>query len=88
MIFNTFGMYLDFNKLLVPTPPIYEYAIDPITGQPTTQIAIDPTTGAKIIAKGKNPSVPVAQGILQSFGDAPGGFKEEMKEINRSGGFD
>ncbi len=86
--FNTFGTYLDFNKLLVPTPPIYEYAIDPITGQPTTQIAIDPTTGAKIIAKGKNPNVPVAQGIIQSFGDAPGGFKEEMSEFNISGGLE
>jgi hypothetical protein len=83
---NTFGFYADFNKLLVPTPPIYEYVIDPNTGQPTSQIAIDPTTGAKKIAKGKNPNVPVAQGILQSFGDAPGGFKEEMKEINIGAG--
>jgi hypothetical protein len=83
---NTFGFYTDFNKLLVPTPPIYEYVVDPNTGQPTSQIAIDPTTGARIIAKGKNPNVPVAQGILQSFGDAPGGFKEEMKEINIGAG--
>ncbi len=85
--YNTFGVYMDFNKLLVPTPPIYEYTKDSL-GNSTTQIAIDPTTGAKKIAKGKNPSVPVAQGIIQSFGDAPGGFKEEMKEINISGGIE
>jgi opacity protein-like surface antigen len=83
--YNTFGTYLDFNKLLVPTPPIYQYATDSL-GNTTTQIAIDPTTGAKIIAKGKNPNVPVAQGLFQSFGDAPGGLKEELTEVNISAG--
>lgn len=86
--FNTIGFYLDFNKLLVPTPPIYKYKIDPITGQPTTEIAIDPATGAKIIEKGKDPNVPVAQGILQSFGDAPGGLKEELQEVQISTGLE
>jgi hypothetical protein len=86
--FNTIGFYLDFNKLLVPTPPIYKYKIDPITGQPTSEIAIDPATGAKIIEKGKDPNVPVAQGILQSFGDAPGGLKEELQEVNISTGLE
>ena len=79
--FNTIGFYLDFNKLLVPTPPIYQYEKD-ANGNPTSVIAIDPSTGARIIEKGKNPNVPVAQGILQSFGDAPGGLKEELQEIN------
>jgi hypothetical protein len=52
----------------VPTPPIY-----------TT----DSTNGTKdIILYGKDPNVGVAQGILQSFSDAPGGTKEELKEIN------
>ncbi len=82
--YNSFGFYVDFNKLLVPTPPIYSYTTDPTTGQLVQ--AIDPATGAKVILKGKNPNVPVAQGILQSFGDAPGGFKEEMQEINISTG--
>jgi hypothetical protein len=83
--YNTFGVFCDFNKLLVPTPPIYEYVKDSL-GNNTTQVAIDPTTGAKKIAKGKNPNVPVAQGIIQSFGDAPGGFKEELTEFNIGGG--
>ncbi|MFO0356833.1 MAG: type IX secretion system outer membrane channel protein PorV [Sphingobacteriaceae bacterium] len=77
--YNTFGVYTDFNKLLVPTPPIYEYTSN-------NQIAIDPTTGAKIILAGKDPNVPVAQGIFQSFSDAPGGMKEELKEVNVSTG--
>ena len=65
----------------MPTPPIYQYEKD-ANGNPTSVIAIDPSTGARIIEKGKNPNVPVAQGILQSFGDAPGGLKEELQEIN------
>jgi len=33
------------------------------------------------IAKGMNPDVSVAQGIFQSFYDAPGGMSEELKEV-------
>lgn len=67
--YNTFGFLLDFNKLLVPTPP-------------STNV-----TGDTILA-GKDPNVSVAQGIFQSFGDAPNGFKEEMKEFNISTGIE
>lgn len=86
--FNSIGVYLDFNKLLVPTPPVYKYKIDPVTGEATTEIEIDPATGKRVIERGKDPNVPVAQGILQSFGDAPGGFKEEMQEFNTSVGLE
>ncbi|MBA3682896.1 MAG: type IX secretion system outer membrane channel protein PorV [Bacteroidetes bacterium] len=86
--FNTIGVYVDLNKLLVPTPPVYKYKIDPVTGKETTEIEIDPATGAKVIEKGKNPNVPVAQGILQSFSDAPGGSKEELQEVNISTGLE
>jgi hypothetical protein len=80
--YNSFGIYVDFNKLLVPTPPKYE--VDPNTGQ----ILIDPATGKKVIAEGKDPNVDVATGIIQSFGDAPGGFKEELQEVNKSVGME
>jgi hypothetical protein len=33
------------------------------------------------IISGKNDDVSVPSGIFQSFGDAPGGFSEELKEI-------
>ena len=36
------------------------------------------------IVAGQDPDVSVVSGIFQSFGDAPGGFKEEMREINYS----
>lgn len=58
---NRLTLTLDLNKLLVPTPPIYD------------------TTGAIVAGKDPNVSVPVA--IFHSFYDAPGGFKEEMQEI-------
>lgn len=38
------------------------------------------------IIEGKDPNVSVVSGIFQSFGDAPGGFNEEMREINYSVG--
>lgn len=36
------------------------------------------------IVSGMDPDVAVVSGIFQSFGDAPGGFAEEMREINYS----
>lgn len=38
------------------------------------------------IIAGKNPDVGVPQGMIQSFYDAPGGFKEELHEITLSFG--
>ncbi|MBX3164260.1 MAG: type IX secretion system outer membrane channel protein PorV [Bacteroidetes bacterium] len=78
--YNTFSVFLDFNKLLVPSPPVYEYEKDSL-GKPTTQIAIDPETGKRKIASGKDPNVALIKGMLQSFNDAPKGFKEELQEI-------
>ncbi|MBO7496485.1 MAG: type IX secretion system outer membrane channel protein PorV [Salinivirgaceae bacterium] len=59
----------DLNKLLIPTPPIYED---------------NPETGERQIVKGKSDDVGIIQGVFQSFGDAPDGFSEEMKEITVS----
>jgi len=72
--YNRISLSLDLNKLLVPTPPIY--AVDS-SGQP-----IYDDNGNKVIEKGKNPEVSPIAGIIQSFYDAPYGFKEEMQEIN------
>lgn len=71
--YNDLAFVVDFNKLLVPTPPVY------------SDSTVD---GEQIIAFGKSPDVGVAQGILQSFGDAPDGFSEEIKEINICGGLE
>jgi hypothetical protein len=79
--YNTFGIYGDINKLLVPTQPIY---LKTVNGNDS----INNSTNEKIIEAGKNPDVAVPKGMIQSFGDAPGGFKEELNEINYSVGFE
>jgi len=79
--YNTFGIYGDINKLLVPTQPIY---LKTVNGNDS----INSSTNEKIIEAGKNPDVAVPKGMIQSFGDAPGGFKEELNEINYSVGFE
>ena len=66
--YNKISFAFDINKLLVPTPPIYNDSI------------------ADQIDFGKDPNVSVVSGIFQSFGDAPGGFNEELREINFSFG--
>lgn len=79
--YNQLGFTVDFNKLLVPTPAIYD-------------------NDGNILA-GKTADVGTAQGMLQSFYDAPGVynpetgeieggsvFKEELREINIGGGFE
>jgi len=78
-------VYLDFNKLMVPTPPVYQTTLN---AQGQQQVVIDPATNQKVIAEGKDPNVPVMEGMIQSFGDAPGGFSEELKEINTSFGME
>tara|TARA_X000000950_G_scaffold227025_1_gene273986 strand:- start:255 stop:1460 length:1206 start_codon:yes stop_codon:yes gene_type:complete len=79
--YNSITFALDLNKLMVPSPPIYEvdnngnYIIDPLTNQPTIQ-------------KGKNPNRSVLGGMFSSFSDAPDGFSEEIKEITISSGLE
>jgi hypothetical protein len=68
--YNKMSFAFDVNKLLVPTPPVYK---------PGTSEALP-----EDILYGQDPNVAVVSGIFQSFGDAPGGFSEEMREINYS----
>lgn len=76
--YNTLAFLLDFNKLLVPTPPIY---LKNTFGKDSIGKDNKP-----IISSGMSSDVPVVQGMIQSFYDAPGGIKEELKEYNISGG--
>jgi hypothetical protein len=77
--YNSLSILLDINKLLVPTPPVYE--TNDTTGQP-----VYGSDGKPIILAGKDPDVGIVSGMFQSFGDAPGGFKEEMREFTISTG--
>ncbi|MEI7661322.1 MAG: type IX secretion system outer membrane channel protein PorV [Bacteroidota bacterium] len=72
--YNRFSLSFDLSKLLVPTPPIYKK--DSVTGQFIYE------NGNKVIDKGMNPDVSVVKGMIQSFYDAPYGFKEEIQEID------
>jgi hypothetical protein len=71
--YNRMTFMIDFNKLLVPTPPIYQK---------------DTITNTQIIVKGKDPDVGVPLGMIQSFYDAPGGFSEEMREFSIATGLE
>ena len=79
--YNKISFAFDINKLLVPTPP--EYDNRPNLGTDSLGNPIDNPNYGEIIS-GKDPNVSVVSGMFQSFNDAPGGFKEEMREINIS----
>lgn len=70
----TFGV--DLNKLLVPTPPRFQ-------DNPNGDSAIDAQNAA---AAANYRSKSVVGSWFSSFGDAPGGFSEEMKEFQVSAG--
>lgn len=76
--YNEVGFLLDFNKLLIPSNAIYQ-----LDANGNIQVGAD---GEPIISAGKDPDVPVIQGMLQSFYDAPGGFNEEIHEVSVSTG--
>ncbi len=63
---NTIALSMDLNKLLVPTPPIREDGESDDEWQQRVDKYLDIS--------------PIA-GIFKSFGDAPDGFSEELKEI-------
>ncbi|TLM88540.1 type IX secretion system outer membrane channel protein PorV [Hymenobacter jeollabukensis] len=70
--YNKITLTVDANKLLVPTP----YYIDGVAPNDPAVVA----RNQEIANKG------IVSGMLSSFSDAPGGFKEEMREINLSAG--
>lgn len=72
--YNTVGVTAEFSKLLVPTPPLLGFDD---TDEDGVQDADEPT----YIVSGQDPDVPFLSGVFQSFGDAPGGFKEELQEF-------
>ena len=70
--YNRFSISADANKLLVPTVPVQEEG----------ESAAD--YHARVIEEYSDMSS--ITGIFKSFGDAPGGFKEELEEIQWSVG--
>lgn len=72
--YNTLALTAEVAKLLVPTPPLYGFVDANGNG---VQDGDEPD----IIVKGQSQDVNFLKGIFQSFGDAPGGFSEELKEF-------
>lgn len=68
--YNKFGLNLELNKLLVPTPQ-------------NPDLNRDGTITSEERSKNLNDyrSIGWVPGIFKSFGDAPDGFKEELKEV-------
>ena len=73
--YNKISIMADLNKLLVPTPPVWE---------------ADSATNEQYVLRGKEPPGSVILGMFQSFYDAPGALKsngnysvasEEFREI-------
>ena len=79
--YNTLTLSADANKLLVPTRPTMEQYIK-ATGADKQDYA-----GYRAWLEGEGYyNVGSITGIFKSFSDAPGGFKEELQEIQWSAG--
>jgi hypothetical protein len=70
---NKLSFGIDVNKLLVPTPP---------------QFKNDPPTHEDTVALENYRNKGVVSSWFSSFGDAPGGFSEELKEFQISTGIE
>ncbi|HPE85770.1 MAG: type IX secretion system outer membrane channel protein PorV [Bacteroidales bacterium] len=85
--YNRLTVMIDFNKLLIPTPPQYYLDSFNLDNEP-------------VVKYGMDPNVSVVQGMLQSFYDAPGyvdeltgeqlltPFREELRELQISAGLE
>lgn len=83
--FNKVSITGEVTKLLVPTPPIYgtEFEFTDNDGDGVYNPETDDlgaVVASNVIVEGKDPNVGFFKGMFQSFGDAPGGFSEEMQE--------
>ena len=83
--YNRVNITAEVTKLLVPTPPILgtETVFEDLNGNGTYE-KDDDTLISKtdnVIIEGQDPNVEFLPGVFQSFGDAPGGFSEELDEF-------
>jgi hypothetical protein len=66
--YNSLSLSAELSKLMVPTPAVYQDTTDDSNDNP-------------VLISGRTTPNSLPQSWLQSFYDAPGGFKEEMQEI-------
>ena len=78
--YHTLALSVDLNKLLVPTRPrVKDYVTAPENTEENLQQQRDYNEALE-----KWEDMSSITGIFKSFSDAPGGFSEELKEINWS----
>tara|TARA_B100001093_G_C26808161_1_gene1006394 strand:- start:809 stop:2086 length:1278 start_codon:yes stop_codon:yes gene_type:complete len=87
--YNKLSVTAEVAKLLVPTPPVTgkEYTYTDVnedgiyTEEEDGELQQSNLINNNVIIEGQDPNVGFIQGIFQSFGDAPGGFSEELDEF-------
>jgi len=84
--YNSLTLAADANKLLIPTMPTYEQYIAQAHPETTAENLQYQSDYANWLQdEGYNQVSPIS-GIFKSFSDAPGGFEEELQEIQWSAG--
>ncbi len=84
--YNKVGINVELNKLLVPTPLVgYSGSGSNFTGSDLNNDGTVDRTDFDLATQDYN-SIGWVSGIFKSFGDAPNGLKEEIKEITYSVG--
>ena len=83
--YNKISVTGEVTKLLVPTPPITgverEFTDENGNGEYDDGEPLGAVVDDYVIIEGKDPDVSFIKGVFQSFGDAPGGFSEELQEF-------
>jgi hypothetical protein len=79
--YNSFAISADANKLMVPTRPTYsQFMSEVYPDEDPKDLSFTSDYVQWLAATGYNELSPIA-GIFKSFHDAPGGFREELREI-------
>ena len=79
--YNAFSISADVNKLMVPTRPTYsQFMIENYPGESNDNFSYSSEYATWLESSGYNDISPIS-GIYKSFSDAPGGFREELREI-------
>ncbi len=82
--YNTLSISADVNKFLIPTRPTYEQYKEANPG-----VGDEDYDGYRNWLEGEGYyNISPISGIFKSFNDAPGGFKEELQEIQWSAGLE
>lgn len=79
--YNAFSISADVNKLMVPTRPTYsQFMLENYPELSSDDFSYSSEYATWLESTGYNDISPIS-GIFKSFSDAPGGFKEELREI-------